>query len=279
MADVRELTDELAEVQTINMISGVMSDIAAQRMEELRDQFQRNRMYYDEVQALFTLIRRLMRARFDMDRENTTNRALAIAVTSNYRFFGGLNREVAELFLDRFDQYDDHIVVGDTGAQHVQGSTHAEDSEYMRFPEDAPSHQELWRLVQRFRSYDRVDVYYPRYKNPFQQQATAVDVNAMPEQEFKDDPETFITEPNLPLLHDFFLTQVKWLIFKRVLLETDLSRMSARLMKMHSAEETSEDMQEQLQGQIRRSRQQQRDVQLFESIIGLQQWRALHENT
>ena len=276
MADIQELEANVSEVETINGMSGVLRDIAAQRMQEMRGDFERNRMYYDEVRALFAMVRRLMQKRFDMSRENTNNRDLAIAVTSNYRFFGGLNREVVEKFLSDFSEYDEHIVVGDTGAQYVSNTEYFEQCEFKNFPEDTPSHTELWSLVQRFRSYDTVTIYYPRFKNPFQQVPSAVDINATPDVSLDREPEEFIAEPNLPLVHDFFLTQIKWIIFRRLLLETELSRVAARMVKMHSAEETSDEIADDLRRRIRREERERRDVQLFESIIGLQQWRAKH---
>jgi F0F1-type ATP synthase gamma subunit len=168
-------------------------------------------------------------------------------------------------------------VVGNTGAQYVANTAYFDRCEFMNFPEDTPSHTELWSLVQRFRSYDTVTVYYPRFKNPFQQVPSAVDVNATPDVSLDREPENFIAEPSLPMIHDFFLTQIKWLIFKRLLLETELSRVAARMTKMHSAEESSEEMIDDLEGRVRREERERRDVQLFESIIGLRQWRKLHQ--
>jgi len=277
MADVAELKEDLREVNTIHTLSGVMRDIAASRMEELRDQFQRNRMYYDEVRGLFALVRRLMSARYDMSTETKTGRSLAIAVTSNARFYGGLNKNVIDHFIDNFDDSDDHIVIGNTGNQIVARTSYFEDCDYMHFPDDEPAHKDMWQLVEQMRAYDTVYVYYPRYKNPFQQVPDVVDVNATPDTSTERRVEEFIVEPNLPLLHDFFLTQIKWMIFERVLLETDLSRTAARLMKMHTAEETSEGMIDDLNDSIRRTRRQAQDVQLFESIIGVQQWRKLQQ--
>lgn len=279
MADVTELRADLQEVETIHTLSGVMRDIAASRMEDLRDRFQRNRMYYDEVRGLFALVRRLMSARYDMTQEARTGRSLAIAVTSNSRFYGGLNKKVIDHFIGHFDESDDHIVIGNTGNQIVARTSYFNDCDYMHFPDDKPAHKDMWQLVEQMRAYDTVFVYYPRYKNPFQQVPDVIDVNATPDTSTERKTEEFIVEPNLPVLHDFFLTQIKWMIFERVLLETDLSRTAARLMKMHTAEETSEDMIENLNDGIRETQRQQRDVQLFESIIGVQQWRKLQEKT
>jgi len=277
MADITELRGDLQEVRTIHTMSGVMRDIAGSRMEDLRDQFQRNRMYYDEVRGLFALVRRLMSERYDMSTEVQTNRSLAIAVTSNSRFYGGLNEQVIDYFLEHFDESDEHIVIGDTGNQIVARTEYFDQCEYRQFPDDKLGHNDMWRLVEQMRAYDTAYVYYPRYKNPFQQVPDVIDVNAAPDTSTDRRAEEFIVEPNLPMLHDFFLTQIKWMIFERVLLETDLSRTAARLMKMHSAEETSEDMIEEIDDKIRTTRRRQRDIQLFESIIGVQQWRKIHE--
>ncbi len=279
MANIQNIQDELTNVRTVNLMAGVLRDIAASRTRELRGQFRHNVAFYKEVRDLYAVVRGLMRQR--EIRAAPLRGAWGILVTSNVRFYGGLNRRVIEYYLDHFEEYQDHLVIGNTGSQYIAQTQYFSQCDYKSFQNDLPQKEEMRDLIARMREYDRVDIYYPAYKNPFQQEPASFDINAAPEtpEDSEELSESFLAEPELKRLNDFFSTHVKWALFQRIILETDLSRASARLMKMHSAEGASDDMMKELNNDIQRQRKAQRNIQLLESIIALKQWQKMNSDT
>ncbi|MEX0672878.1 MAG: F0F1 ATP synthase subunit gamma [Candidatus Paceibacterota bacterium] len=279
MADIQDNQAELESVRTIHAMSGVMRDIAATRTAELRNKYHQNVAFYTEVRDLYAVIRGIVQQQGS--EKKPPKASWGIVATSSQHFYGGLNRDVVEYFIKHIDQYDDCLIIGKTGKQYIEQAGYADRCDFQSFKDDIPDTEGIQVLIQQMSKYDKVDIYYPAYKTPFFQEPKSFDINARPNEEGGGKTglnEEYITEPELSKLYDFFRTHVKLMLFRRVLLETDLARSSARLMKMHSAEEASEDMIGDLTKQITKNKRNAENVELLETVVALKQWQKLQEN-
>ncbi len=145
------------------------------------------------------------------------------------------------------------------------------DCKFIIFEDDNPDRMEVQKVVSLAKGYSKAMVYYPKYKTPFHQEPSVIDIVRLAKnrESEKSGLSEFIFEPELPIIQDFFSTQVQYVLIQRVMLETDLSRMATRLVRMDTAENYASEMYSKKKRELNDTIQRQLDVQLFESLSGL----------
>ena len=274
MSSIQKQKSDLESIESIQMITRVMRDMSANRIKDLKDSFEKNFEFYKSVGFAFNSIKQLIYQYHTDLAESLKDRPTAhIAITSNHQFYGDLNRRIAETFLKNWDDADDKLMIGKTGQHFISSDPKSKKCEYINFEEDNPTTEEINKIVSWSEKYDKVIVYYPQYEDPFHQVVTSTDISQVEESDNPENLERYIFEPDLPTIHDFFTTQIQYILFERVMLETDLSRTAARLIKMDSAEHTASDMYKQGKHDLRRTIQSEQGIELLETISRLSKWR------
>jgi F0F1-type ATP synthase gamma subunit len=108
---------------------------------------------------------------------------------------------------------------------------------------DEPTPQEVERIIGSLREYDEVVVIHPTFINAFEQKAKLTDLTHVPPRTSPTVPALeYIIEPDIPAMIVFFKTQIRLVLFDRIVLETRLALTGARLMKMQRARERAGEM-------------------------------------
>lgn len=276
MSVIKKTRKELESILSVKILSGVLRDLAVEKVQSLKEDFKKNVDFYEEIEDLFAKVQVLVNQQYvgianEMRKLPTAN----IVITSNHRFYGSLNREVTDFFLEEWDEADDHIVVGKMGQMYLENYDFYNKCKFIFFDEDNPTRWETQKMVSLAKAYSKVVVYFPKYKTPFHQEPTSMDIVRLAENRERDfgDLNEFIFEPDLPLIHDFFSTQVQYILIQRIMLETDLSRTAMRLVRMDNAENSAIEMYSQKNKELHDSIQREIDTQLFESLSGLKKWK------
>lgn len=276
MSVIKKTRKELENILSVKTLSGVLRDLAVERVQHLREDFKKNVEFYEEIEDLFAKVQVLVNQQYtgianEMRKRPTAN----IVITSNHRFYGSLNQEVTDFFLEEWNSAEDHIVVGKMGQVYLENHDCYDKCRFIFFDEDNPTRWEIQKVVSLAKGYSKAVVYFPKYKTPFHQEPTKMDIVRLAESRERDfsDLNEFIFEPDLPLIHDFFSTQVQYILIQRIMLETDLSRTAMRLVRMDNAENSAIEMYSQKNKELRDNIQREIDVQLFESLSGLKKWK------
>lgn len=282
MSILTEKQEELESIQTARFIATTLRDISAMQIRSLREEFRRNYTFYREIGDLYQLVKRHAQYRNMQEeaQENTAATDLVVAVTSNKRFYGTLNSDVMDAFLERVEEgrtYEEYLVIGQTGKQYVSGAEYESQCQFTTFADDTPSEEEVRTFLDRIKDYRRVFLYYPGFVGIFQQEPRTIDITYTPEPERSNaDPEErigYIFEPELPEMVAFFETQVRHLLFDRTILETKLSRTAARLVKMNGADQRASDLIEEVQRELRQQSALLSNMRLLETFSGIAQWK------
>lgn len=281
MSILTEKQEELESIRTARFIASTLRDISAMEIRSLREQFRRNYTFYQEVGELYQLIKQHAQYRNIQDgNTQTTKPDLVVAVTSNKRFYGSLNSDVMDAFLERVKEErpnETYLVIGQTGQQYLHGIRYEHKCEFTIFEDDTPTKDEVMTFLDTIRSYQRVFLYYPGFVGIFQQEPKVVDITHTPElEQASGDPEDrigYIFEPELPEMVAFFETQVRHLLFDRTMLETELSRTAARLVKMNVADERASDLIDEVKGELREQSALLSNMRLLETFSGIAQWK------
>ena len=110
--------------------------------------------------------------------------------------------------------------------------------------------------MESIREYGKISVYYPKFVSLLTQTVGVIDITQTAAVEEKDLEEEIhiLFEPELKMMLEFFETQVRTLLFLRVMLETNLSRTAARLISMSAAEERADEMIRDKKSQLRKAK-------------------------
>lgn len=165
------------------------------------------------------------------------------------------------------------MLIGLTGKTLLDTNPPNKPIEVILFKDDIPTTREIYTLLDRIKQFERVYLYHPHFINLMEQDTTVTDItyNPTPEEEKKSAGKNFIFEPELPDIINFFETHVRFLLFRRSLLEVELARTSARLVAMIKAQERSREVIEKNKRQLRIAQKSLINARLLEGLAGIKQ--------
>ena len=285
MSTIDEKTRQLDDVETVRFISSALFEISARQMTKLREALAENNEFYDEISKLYDVVKRSAAIQKHLkpgsDKTKKSKQlSLAVAFTSNKRFYGSLNRDLVETFMkDVSDDGTDRIVVGDTGREIIEITRSAPACQFLSFEQDEPTPKEAQQFLERVKGYNQVFVYYPTFVSIFMQKISKIDITHTPATLDGDRGMVeYIFEPELPQILTFFEQRVRQLLFGRVLLETELARVAARFVAMSMAERQANELGKKLTQCIRNQKEATSNRELLEALTGITKWRHKQEN-
>jgi len=144
----------------------------------------------------------------------------------------------------------------------------------MSFEDDNPTDEELSIFLERIKPYGRILIFYPSFISVFKQGVKTIDITQKPEPtiDLKKEEE-YIFEPDLAEMIQFFETQIRHLLFNRAMLETELARTAARLMRMNESENRATELIKEKESQLQKETSALSSIRLLETFLGYRQWR------
>jgi ATP synthase F1 gamma subunit len=277
MATLADLRLELDDATTLKLISSAFTEAAASRIQKIKKQFETNQQFYSEISHVYHLVRESGKLMKIGEKDpSPASKNLAVAVTSNQRFYGNLNVNIMRGFLDAISRMKtDLLVIGTTGHDYLRSTGYTNPYEHMIFAHDDPTTDETRAFLDKIMPYDSVMVYYPKFVSLVTQSVGSIDLTQTVSKTDKtEEGEIHILfEPEYDKILDFFKRQVRSLLFLHVMLEADLSRTAARLITMSGAEERSTALIKTKQSELRKIQASIANVKLLETFSGMGKWK------
>lgn len=283
MPTVKKEKEILADLENARYITSSLRDISAVELKHYRKRFDRNERFYDDMRRLSHVVRSIAEERGLPQVRVRKGPQVHVAFTTNSSFYGSLNNDVMRN-LEQHVGGDDHVlIVGETGKGYWRNRRKQHKHvDSMVFAEDNPSESEVREFLERVSRYKNVFIHYPGFESVFKQDARMLDItyNTLKGQAEADGvPELkYILEPEIIDMFFFFEVQVRFVLFERVLLETNLSRVAARLMKTDTAEQNATDLIRTQHMAIRRARARTSSIRMLETFTGYLQWKKEQQN-
>ncbi|HET8581457.1 MAG TPA: F0F1 ATP synthase subunit gamma [Candidatus Paceibacterota bacterium] len=298
MSRLTDLTRLLAEYQAADAAAGSLEDITALRTRAIRRAFEKNAAFFADIRALYDIVSAQPRDPARAEAADAPTRTLFVALTSNRRFFSGLISRIIEKLREELANEPDAeaVVIGSVGWEFCEETGVPARARYMPFADDTPTPEELASLVGTFAGFGRVVILHPAFVNVFRQEVAVEDITHSPEQlpepasaAFPEGvpplpgiPEAaiiaartsgeYILEPDATALLGFFDTQVRHVLFDRVLLESDLARTAARLMRLTEAQSRARALVDETRRAMIRASAARASRELLETFAGLAAW-------
>ena len=298
MSRIADIRQSVVDYRSTELITGALQDISATKMQFIRRDFELNASFFTGVREVYGIVKAHA---LDMPRQGSgpakvaataahgdpqTNapsaqqgkvkRDVYIALTSNKRFYGTINRDIIRSLVRVVGtvQNSDFLVIGQTGAQYLDETGFRGTITRTEFADDTPNQQELQSVLSLIDSYARVFVIYPKFINTFRQDIAMTDITQTPETAVTPDQKAeYIFEPEIPVMLAFFERQVRRALFERVLLETDLARAAARALRMQDAKDRAGDLRKHLERSLQHELATLADLELMETFIGFNFWK------
>lgn len=275
MSAIRELQDALEQTETAQFVTTMLRDISATRLQAIRAIFDANKAYYSELHSLMGVVKQYAAEKhIALTGVHEGAGRVYVAVTSNKRFYGQLNQQVITEFVARLraEPSARGMVIGQTGQQLLQKMEVTYPISLVAFVNDTPTNTEMTNVIKALHGYNEVMVLHPTFINSFRQEPHVTDITHAPR--LLDDktmaPQTveYLCEPDLVGLLEFFRTQIRYVLFERVLLETRLALTGARLMKMQRARERAKELVKTQRQDIHKVVSMVQSMRLLETFTG-----------
>lgn len=270
---------ELEDLETIGFVASALFDVSAEKINRLRAEFEKNTAFYDEIASLYQSVKQTAFDRGELPaRAPSVVSTVSVAFTSNTRFYGSINAEIITEFIEhmRSAEDTDFLVVGRTGRTLVEtASGKLPKCSFYAFTEDEPTGDEIRQFLKFVAPYERVSIFYPSFVNVFAHKVAVRDVTYAPRPDHVRAATEFeyIFEPELPKILAFFETRVRYLLFRRAMLESELTRTAARLFSMNQAQDRAEGEAARLRRIMRHDAENFSDLRLLESFSAISRWK------
>lgn len=265
MPQLEQLRAEIQDEETLYGLASTFTEVSAAKIGVLKQKFEKNQGFFQEVSDLY----RLVKASSDLP--TTASRGtLAVAMTTNNRFYGVINLEVMKKFLSETkDQETARMVIGKIGVSYLQSIGLKDKIEKMVLEKDVPKIEDLKNLLETAKAHQKVLLFYPQFKTIYTQTPVVTDIAYSPTpttQKIVAESFRFVFEPELPKIVEFFETQIRTILLQRVLLEMELSVTASRLQAMSRAKEHAREVLNLRRQQLTKRIQSQINARLLESL-------------
>jgi ATP synthase F1 gamma subunit len=281
MSEIREKKEQMEAIRAVQYITSAFRDISATELSHYKELFEKNKTFRDEMRELYTIVWRIAASSGKTDILTTQKKKpVFIAYTTNHHFYGSLNEDVITTLIQATSVNDDCIIIGETGrSSWYSRKMQRKNVHFISFKEDTPNKEETKNFLRSVSEYPYVYVYYPRFQTVFTQKADMIDITFRPNSsEEKKEAKSnalfseYILEPELQEMLQFFNQQIRYVLFEQILLETQLSRVSARLVKMDAADQNAHNLLQQEGRLLRRAKNSASGRRMLETLVGYIQW-------
>lgn len=267
MADLKQVKQKLDEAKSLLLITQALSEVSSIKLKRIRSSVERNAYFFSEITKVYRTVKIVADARKITLPKN--GRSISILITSNYRFYGDLNTKLIKYFLDRtVNEQGDIIVIGTTAVDYLSGIKYNKKYQVLSLKKDLPNDQELKALVLLIQPYSQVLVYHSQFKSVLTQIPTVSDITQSARAEQVSDKKdlNYIFEPEIEKILNFFDGQITTLLLEETFLESELSRVAARLITTSRAEETAENHLDEEKKVYANARRMRLNTNLLESL-------------
>ena len=235
---IKQLTDTISQGLALKLVSLAYTEIASTKLKKIRGQVEKNRDYLNNLSGVYRLVKIVARNKKIIQEKK--NKTISILLTSNYHFYGQVNHNLIKFFMEQQAKSPtDSLIVGQTAKSSLPNLPS------VILESDYPTDSELTSLVERVKDYQQILICYSELQTVMIQKPKIRDItqNAYLDTPVEgtdlpqiDPAETFIFEPEIGNILDFFETQVTNLLLQQTFLESELSRTASRLVAMDEAQ-------------------------------------------
>lgn len=302
-----QIQQNIDEGIALKQVAQTFTEIAAIRLKRIRSGIENNRNFVNNISGLFHTVKSIA-----VKRENISETAqrviqkngqtISLLITSNYRFYGDINKQLIEEFmLSTGNLATARMVVGKVGVEYLKASNYPHPYDAVLLKADMPQEEDIALLISKISNYQQVLVFHSRFKTALTQIPAVSDITQTaqkttrlgeadnissgsfvpglkalmsPSSNLTDEaPLDFILEPEIEKMLTFFDNQIITLLLEATFLEAELSRTAARLISMDQAQSNANEFLKQQRIQLSVAKRSVDNERIIETFANLVEWR------
>ncbi len=244
------LEGEINNLVGLNNMIQAYEEIAAARIKLSRDSVLSNREYINELNVIFQEVISSYKKEVEILLKNKklsdvsfiskNGKTLYLLISSNAGLYGNLVKRTFDLFVENSNATNaDRVIIGKIGLSMWQQTKRKDKYYYFDFPDQNVDTDLLKKILDFIVSYEKIVVFYGRFHNLVNQEATYSDIsgNTKPTEDKNQKFVKYLFEPTLGQILEFFEKQIFALIFEQTVRESQLAKIASRLTTLDKASE------------------------------------------
>ncbi len=254
MITKRLIVQETDGLRNLKNVVDSYEEIAANRLRRTRDSVLRSRNFLEELNTIFSEVKRTYRNRVDLmmklkgtpDKKkfsflDRNGKTLYVFISANTGFYGEIIRNTFDLFIRNEKMRNaDIAIIGKVGQEMYQGSHMSRPYKYFDFPDQSIDKEKLVEIIDYLVEYQEVVIFYGQFQNLVLQTPRMEDISGtgadLPE-ESKGKVLKYLFEPQLDKILEFFEKEIFSTIFEQTVRESQLSKFASRMVNLDTASE------------------------------------------
>lgn len=286
---IKQINESIEEEESLKELTQAFSELAAEKIKKIRAEVLRNRLFASEILNVYQIVKQEAHNK-RIYANKKSRQTLSLLLTSNDKFYGDIDRQLIKLYLFNISNYNsDKFVVGTVGQNYLEDVHVTFPYQKMTLQKDIPTVQELESIVKITQNYENVYVYYAQFKSvlvqvPTFKLITSADEQAPANQATTPQPQaaknvkrqetliptdrkSFIFEPEIKQMLEFFENQINYLLIEEAFLESELARTGSRLISMEEAQVRAADALKDDKRALYQAIKSQNNKELLETIV------------
>jgi F-type H+-transporting ATPase subunit gamma len=285
MRTEKYIKDDLGDMSGfLNMIEAY-EEISAIRMRKVKKSVLARRDFLLGLNEAFSYIiysfytyRKLMKKKAGSDILNTNGRSVMVLLSSNTGLYGDIILKTFSLFNEdakKIDNKTDIVVTGRLGRKLFDTSGPKKEYKYFDLSDSVTTEDSVKDLLNYITNYTNVTVYHGVFKSILTQdpQKTYLTGKVMDiESNLKGYDASFIFEPSVEEVAEYFEKQILSLIFEQSLFESSLSKFASRMVNLDVAASNISTRLSSLGFELRKAKHKKTNKSIQENISGGSLW-------
>lgn len=247
---IKDLREDIFETETLKDVARSYTEISSIKLRKIRTQTENSRSFFQDLSNIFAILNYMAKSKNPNTRSSET---VIILITSNFRFYGKTSNQAGRLFMQYTQKNPcEKIVIGKLGAKYLQSQNYSQGYNQLTFKKDVPNQEEMTQLIKLVKNYGRILVVFSEFKTiltqvPVIKDLTQTQIEAQVRLPLEY---TFILEPEIHKMMEFFDSQIKNVLLSGTFLEAELARVASRLIIMDQAESNAQKLLKRKQQQL-----------------------------
>lgn len=280
-----EIKAEEKSVRSVVSLTSALESLSSMQIAKTKNKVLISNQFFDEVWNIYKQIRVDVLFNFGRAPEETPiDKELLILITAKGGLSGDIDQRLIRKVVERYDETkNDVLVIGHHGALKLKQS-HIDSTYYFDLPEK--DYINVDPLMDIIRKYAKSRIYYQNYISLSQQEIKDVDLSEVVSSKGRvadldainaDEvvsEKTYIFEPSSYQVAAYLENSILRLTISQFIYDSRLAQVASRFKAMSAAKERSIDNANELHTEYNRSKRNQVDTRLKESLAGLKKIRA-----
>lgn len=288
MITKKVLESEINNLEGLSNMIQAYEEIAASRIMHSRQTVLTNRKFIDEINQIFQEVISSYRKEAENLLKNKKNKnsndlsyiskngkTLYLLISANTGLYGSIVKRTFDLFVQNSKgPNSDKAIIGRLGLTMWQQTKSQDKYYYFDFPDQKVDNDSFKKILDFIVSYEKIIVFYGRFQNLVQQEATYSDISGnAPATENKEQTyKKYYFEPSLGKVLEFFEKQIFASIFEQTVRESQLAKIASRLTTLDQASVNIEKQLNIMTGEKNRSSHRQQNKKQLETLSSRFLW-------